>query len=244
MKEAVFCSPNRLVYVSLLNRVFGSVNQVLGVVCTILTSIKYIFEFLFQQSLKCPWLYVYRTWIIQNRILKVSSGFRTCKSLINLISGVILAWTFQNLQSGEKKYLYPIYLDRIPFFWVAYGVLPLYPWAERISFFRWSDLLSNSWPIFFHHFWIELLSSRFSRSRASILDCFVPLFKIRNNFNFVFQRSNLLLFKLLHIFSIIFIYLLHLMDMLSTWVVIFLAIVLISFFKDAISWKFWPIHLY
>ena len=54
MKEAVFSSPNRLVYVSLLNRVFGSVNQVLGVVCTILTSIKYIFEFLFQQSLKCP----------------------------------------------------------------------------------------------------------------------------------------------------------------------------------------------
>ena len=54
---------------------------------------------------------------------------------------------------------------------------------------------------------------------------YVPLFKIRHNFNFVFQRSNHLLFKLLHIFSIIFIYLLHLKDMLSTWVVIFLAIV-------------------
>ena len=54
---------------------------------------------------------------------------------------------------------------------------------------------------------------------------YVPLFKIRHTFNFVFQRSNHLLFKLLHIFSIIFIYLLHLKDMLSTWVVIFLAIV-------------------
>ena len=118
---------------SLLNRVFGSVNQVLGVVCTILTSIKYIFEFLFQQSLKCPWLYVYRTWIIQNRILKVSSGFRTCQSLINLISGVILAWTFQNLQSGEKVPVSNLF-----------GSNPIFLsclWSSSIVSLSWTDFI-------------------------------------------------------------------------------------------------------